>query len=38
MQDVFNYVTFPGLKDAEIREYGEYRTQRLVLESWDRLE
>jgi len=30
-------VTFPTLKRNEIREYGEYRTQRLVLEAWDRL-
>ncbi|AGX87333.1 hypothetical protein [Candidatus Symbiobacter mobilis] len=25
-------------KKNEEREYGEYRTQRLVLEAWDRLE
>jgi predicted RNA methylase len=30
--------TFPGLKNKEIREYGEYRTMRLVLEAWDRQE
>lgn len=30
-------VTFPGLKKNEIAKYGEYRTQRLVLEAWDRL-
>jgi hypothetical protein len=30
--------TFLGLKNSEIREYGEYRTRRLVLEAWDRLE
>lgn len=29
--------TFRVLKDREIREYGEYRTQRLVLEAWDRI-
>jgi hypothetical protein len=29
--------TFRVLKSSEIREYGEYRTQRLVLEAWDRL-
>ena len=23
------------LKDNEIRQYGEYRTKRLVLEAWD---
>lgn len=30
-------VTFPGLKKNEIAKYGEYRTQRLVLEAWDEL-
>lgn len=35
--------TFPGetfrvLKEKEIRQFGEYRTRRLVLEEWDRLE
>jgi hypothetical protein len=29
--------TFRVLKDNEIRQFGEYRTQRLVLEAWDRL-
>ena len=34
--------TFPGetfrvLKERETREYGEYRTQRLVLAAWDAL-
>jgi len=29
--------TFRVLKQNEEREYGEYRTQRLVLEAWDRL-
>jgi hypothetical protein len=34
--------TFPGetfrvLKNNEMRQYGEYRTRRLVLEAWDRL-
>ena len=29
--------TFRGLRDAEIRQFGEYRTQRLVLEAWDRI-
>ncbi len=29
--------TFRVLKNNEIREYGEYRTQRLVLDAWDRL-
>jgi len=40
-QDVYG-PDFPGetfrvLKDKEIRQYGEYRTRRLVLEAWDRL-
>ncbi len=30
--------TFRVLKDKEIRHYGEYRTRRLVLEAWDRME
>jgi hypothetical protein len=29
--------TFRVLKEGEIRAYGEYRTQRLVLGAWDRL-
>lgn len=34
--------TFPGetfrvLKEKEIRQYGEYRTRRLVLEAWEKL-
>jgi hypothetical protein len=29
--------TFRGLRDAEIKQFGEYRTQRLVLEAWDRI-
>jgi hypothetical protein len=33
---------FPGesfrvLKEKEMRQYGECRTRRLVLEAWDRL-
>ncbi|WP_175913940.1 Eco57I restriction-modification methylase domain-containing protein [Burkholderia metallica] len=28
--------TFRVLKNNEFREFGEYRTQRLVLEAWDR--
>lgn len=40
-QDVYG-PDFPGetfrvLKEKEIRNYGEYRTRRLVLEAWDRL-
>lgn len=30
--------TFRGLKNNEMRDFGEYRTQRLVLEAWDKLE
>ena len=30
--------TFRVLKEKEIRQHGEYRTQRLVLAAWDRLE
>lgn len=29
--------TFKALRNREMRSYGEYRTQRLVLEAWDRL-
>jgi hypothetical protein len=32
-----DYETFGALKRAEIRQFGEYRTQRLVLEAWNRL-
>ncbi|WP_165915629.1 hypothetical protein [Rhodovulum marinum] len=30
--------TFRVLKEKEIRTHGEYRTRRLVLEAWDRME
>ncbi|NWC01647.1 Eco57I restriction-modification methylase domain-containing protein [Pseudomonas sp. G1002] len=30
--------TFAVLQRSETREFGEYRTQRLVLEAWDKLE
>lgn len=30
--------TFRVLKNKEQKEFGEYRTQRLVLEAWDKLE
>lgn len=41
-QDVYG-PNFPGetfrvLKEKEMRLYGEYRTRRLVLEAWDRME
>ncbi|MDW8313170.1 MAG: hypothetical protein RMK02_10595, partial [Burkholderiales bacterium] len=29
--------TFRVLKEYELRAFGEYRTERLVLEAWDRL-
>ena len=29
--------TFRVLKEKEEKQYGEYRTRRLVLEAWDRL-
>lgn len=30
--------TFRVLRENEVKQYGEYRTARLVLEAWDRLE
>lgn len=30
--------TFRVLKEKEVRQHGEYRTRRLVLEAWDRME
>ena len=30
--------TFRVLKEKEIRHHGEYRTRRLVLSAWDRME
>ena len=30
--------TFRVLKNNEIKQFGEYRTRRLVLEAWDKLE
>jgi hypothetical protein len=38
MGDDYPSETFRVLKNGEIREFGEYRTQRLVLEAWDALE
>ena len=29
--------TFRVLKEKEIRQFGEYRTKRLVLEAWNKL-
>lgn len=30
--------TFRVLKGKEVRQFGEYRARRLVLEAWDRME
>lgn len=30
--------TFRVLKNREFKEFGEYRTQRLVLEAWEQLD
>ena len=38
MGDDYPSETFRVLKDREEREFGEYRTRRLVLEAWDKLE
>ena len=36
MGDDYPSETFRVLKDKETRQFGEYRTRRLVLEAWDR--
>ncbi len=36
-KSTFPSQTFSALKNKELREYGEYRTRRLVLEAWERL-
>lgn len=36
-QSDFPGETFRVLKEKELRQYGEYRTRRLVLEAWERL-
>jgi len=33
----FTGETFRVLKDKELRQFGEYRTRRLVLEAWERM-
>ncbi len=38
MGEAYPSETFRVLKNSEIKKYGEYRTRRLVLEAWDRLE
>ena len=35
--DDFPGETFRVLKEKEIKQFGEYRTQRLVLKAWDRV-
>ena len=30
--------TFRVLKEKEVKKYGEYRTRRLVIEAWERME
>ena len=37
-QSTFPGETFRVLKEKELRQYGEYRTRRLVLEAWGRIE
>jgi hypothetical protein len=37
MGDDYPSETFRVLKNGEMREFGEYRTQRMVLEAWDEL-
>ncbi|MCI6873744.1 hypothetical protein, partial [Hallerella sp.] len=37
MGDDYPSETFRVLRDAEISTYGEYRTQRLTLEAWDKM-
>lgn len=36
--DAFPGETFRVLKEKEIRQFGEYRTRRLVAEAWGRLD
>lgn len=38
MGDDYPSETFRVLKNSELREFGEYRTQRLVLEAWDAMD
>jgi hypothetical protein len=38
MGDDFPSETFRRLKSNEIAQFGEYRTRRLVLKAWDRME
>jgi len=36
--DLLPSATLRVLKEKEIRHHGEYRTRRLVLSAWDRME
>ena len=38
MGDDYPSETFRVLKNNELKEFGEYRTRRLVLDAWDKLE
>lgn len=38
MGDDYPSETFRVLKNKELKEFGEYRTRRLVLEAWDKLD
>jgi hypothetical protein len=38
MGEDYPFETFRVLKNNEMRNFGEYRTQRLVMDAWDRLE
>jgi hypothetical protein len=33
----FSRKAFRVLKEKEVKQFGEYRTRRLVLEAWDRM-
>jgi hypothetical protein len=34
----FTGETFRVLKEKELKQFGEYRTRRLVLEAWDKMQ
>ena len=38
MAQTFPAETYRVLKGKEEKEYGEYRTRRLLLEAWDKME
>jgi hypothetical protein len=35
--ETFTVLNVRSQEEKEIRQYGEYRTRRLVLEAWERL-